>query len=305
MDHQRFDRMARLIGTTGSRRALLGALLGAAALAPGGAAPAAKRRRRGRGGRLRGQQAAPGCYAGSPCVPGSGANLVGCDFSHSDLVTGEDLSGANLSGASLRGADATGANLRKANLGRACLVDADLSGAALDGTTNLKGAVFCRTRLPNGKVNNTGCRKGTRCCRTCIDFGAPCGEGIPRSCCDGVACREGFCGGCQSDDQCGDDRICCDTVCCASGQVCRAGRCAEPSCEERCGGGDCTSCVNLVSGATVCSGPFTPPTCGCNSDAGCTGDAVCITGGDDIDGTSFAIVCPGARGACATLTPCV
>ncbi len=65
---------------------------------------------------------------------------VRCDLSGVDLV-GVKLTKANLTGADLTGADLAGANLGKANL----------TGA------NLIGAKFCKTTMPDGAVNYSGC----------------------------------------------------------------------------------------------------------------------------------------------------
>ena len=43
------------------------------------------------------------------------------------------------------------ANLTDADLRGANLTDANLSGAALD------GAIYCKTTMPNGSINNTNC----------------------------------------------------------------------------------------------------------------------------------------------------
>ena len=48
-----------------------------------------------------------------------------------------DLSGANLTGANLTGANLTGANLTE---------------------VNLDGVVLCNTTMPDGRVNNSGCK---------------------------------------------------------------------------------------------------------------------------------------------------
>jgi hypothetical protein len=70
-------------------------------------------------------------------------NLFGTDLSEADLT------GANLVRANLTGADLTGAKLIATDLTEANLVRAKLVG------TNL--AIFCRTRMPDGTVNNRHC----------------------------------------------------------------------------------------------------------------------------------------------------
>ena len=69
-----------------------------------------------------------------------------CDLSEANLSF-ENLRWANLSGADLRGANLREANLREANLWRA-----DLSWA------NLTDAIFCRTKMPRGNVENRDCK---------------------------------------------------------------------------------------------------------------------------------------------------
>ena len=72
--------------------------------------------------------------------------------------------GSNLSGANFTGAQMAEANFQGADLGGACLVGANLLGAAIDNSTNLKDAIFCRTLMPDGSLNDSGCDQGTPCC---------------------------------------------------------------------------------------------------------------------------------------------
>lgn len=73
-----------------------------------------------------------------------GANLRAADLRHADL-RGANISGANLRKADLSGADLSGANLYKA----------DLTDAKLRGESGL--ARLCKTIMPDGSLNNTGC----------------------------------------------------------------------------------------------------------------------------------------------------
>ena len=73
------------------------------------------------------------------------ARLAGADLSGADL-TGANLSGADLQRANLVGADLSGANLRRANL----------TGARTSGTT-FAGARFCKTMMPDLRVNDANC----------------------------------------------------------------------------------------------------------------------------------------------------
>ena len=73
-----------------------------------------------------------------------------------------DLSGVNLKGAYLYAANLTGANLTGAWLSGVNLTDANLTGADLTdaenfNTANTTGAKFCKTIMPDGTTNNSGC----------------------------------------------------------------------------------------------------------------------------------------------------
>lgn len=95
------------------------------------------------------------------------ANLSGATLVNSNLI-GANLNGANLSGAKLSTATLASANLKKANLSNtvltgANLIAADLTEANLSGATidlndiQVKKALFCRTVLPDGTLNNSNC----------------------------------------------------------------------------------------------------------------------------------------------------
>ena len=84
-----------------------------------------------------------------------------CDLSEANLsfenlrwanLRWANLFEANLFEANLSGADLRGANLREANLREANLWRADLSWA------NLTDAIFCRTKMPRGNVENRDCK---------------------------------------------------------------------------------------------------------------------------------------------------
>jgi hypothetical protein len=197
IDRGRFDALARLVSAKQSRRGALAALLGAAFVGHDRAAVAKPRGR----GRVKGQAkaksttAAAPCYpAGTGCVPGKGKNNSGCDFSHSSVFVNRDARGSNLSNANFSGADVWGADFRGANLSGACFVDATLFRAKLGASVNLGGAVFCRTLMPDGSVDNSGCDLATACCPTsppppsgsCQGLFHLCG--FPGPCCDGLTC---------------------------------------------------------------------------------------------------------------------
>jgi hypothetical protein len=107
------------------------------------------------------------CFPGTNCnFPGAGVVATGCDFSGSTTFRDLDARGAILSGANFTNADLSGADVRGALLDGACLVGADLHDARLDTSTLLDGAIFCRTVMPDGAINDTGCTHGTSCCPT-------------------------------------------------------------------------------------------------------------------------------------------
>lgn len=106
----------------------------------------------------------------------SSATLVGADLSRASIkysvLTGTDLrgaqlaetklTGANLEGANLSGAVLTGAELRGARLSQAQLSGANLERANLEfaeglETAQLIGAKLCKTRMPDGLFDNSGC----------------------------------------------------------------------------------------------------------------------------------------------------
>ena len=73
-----------------------------------------------------------------------------------------NLSGVFLEGVALGEVDLSGANLIGAILLRANLRGADLEGANLGGfnleEANLEGAKFCKTNMPDGTINDSGCK---------------------------------------------------------------------------------------------------------------------------------------------------
>lgn len=83
------------------------------------------------------------------------ANLTDADLPHADLHRAylyfADLSGADLIYAKLNGADLSYAKLDGTNLDMVDLTGADLTGV------DLREVRFCRTTMPDGSVNNSGC----------------------------------------------------------------------------------------------------------------------------------------------------
>jgi hypothetical protein len=201
VDHDSFDRVARLLGAAGTRRGALGALLSAAVL--GTADVAAAKRQRKRGKNRVATQALSGC-----ANPGPGQDLSRCSFLGQDL-RGINLRGANLSRADFTGADLCGADLRAANLQRTDFMGANLTRVDLRGTSlstaNLAGAIFCQTRRPNGTRDSSTCPPDGEVC--CDDAECPAG----------ATCHRGSClaGGCVTVTQ-----ICSPDATCCSGAVC-------------------------------------------------------------------------------------
>ena len=79
------------------------------------------------------------------------ASLSPSRFAPFSDLTKVNLTGANLTEARLDGANLTGASLKEANL-----TDAVLMGVNLDGA-DTTGGRFCRTIMPDGSENNSGC----------------------------------------------------------------------------------------------------------------------------------------------------
>ena len=258
MDQRAFDRLARVLGATGSRRAALATLLGSALGGSLTAAAAKKHAHRGKGRERRIDKGR--VHAQANCAnPGPGQNLDGCFFFRQNLA-GVDLHGsslrgtnfaeANLAGADLHGSNARGAIffkanlcgaklhssvLRNANFSGANLTDTDLHSSSCAGA-DFYGAVICRTIRCNGTIDNPNC---TSCC----------------GCDSDECCVEGTCQAGSTWSQCGGDGATCDA--CAVGEVCAA---ASHSCQA------CTeSAAKSVCEAGGPSGP-----------AGCAGNCICV-----------------------------
>ena len=255
MDQARFDELIKRVGATqltrghalrGLAGGTLAAVLGAMLSADGATAKRKQRKHRGRNDRqdpkrIHAQQEEP-CWRAGACLPKKGSNVSRCNLHESTAFNGLDCTGCNVSRANLRGADARRANFTRANLSGSCLVDADFTGATFAKNTNLANAVFCRTTMPSGSVNNSGCGKGTRCCptcpaATCQTLGKQCGS-WPDPCSGTVDCGN-----------------------CAGGAVCTAqGTCEAPP-PPPCGG----------SGEACCAGSI------CDAPAVCNQQGMCET----------------------------
>lgn len=312
MDPTRFDRLSRALAAHGPRRgllALLAALPVAGALLSGGRLPLVvtargahpqlkkdkgkgndqhkgkgkEKAKKGKGnGNGKDQQRttaqAEVCWRAGACSPKKGSNVSQCNLAGYTAPASLDCTRCNISRANLRAANLSGANLTAANLSGACLVDANLTDAIIANNTNLYGAIFCRTIVPDGSVNNSGCSSGTPCCPTC-DAGQPCASG----CCNTAA---GACGACPSGSTCGGGNPGAPGICGCTSSTCPTGaNCG--TIPNVCGGtvscGSCPfpgqPCTNNVCGTCVPS--CTGKACGAANDCGgiCTAcSPTCLTG---------------------------
>ena len=243
MENERFDRMTRLLGAGATRRGALAALLGVGVLGTG--AEAAKKRARRRRRRKHGQDS----FAGPPtcAIRGPGQDLSHCDFTGQDLrgknLSGSQLSGAQFTSANLCGADLSGTDLASTDFTSAVLTRADLRGTNLPKAI-VADAVFCRTRLPDGRLDNSGCPPGT-------------GD----VCCDDADCAGG--------------RVCSAQRCvCPDGTV----ELANGSCAILCGQcPDGCACQVFSSGPNLCT-VFPPETTDqqCSTTADCDPGYICF-----------------------------
>jgi len=264
LDGPRFDALTRRLGT---RRTALGGLL-AVLLVPLEAAARGKGTQRGKQkgkhrdkgkgkdksrSQNRTHAQAEQCWRAGACIPKKGSNVSQCNLANYSPATTLDCTGCNISRANLRGATLSGANLTKANLSGACLVDADFTDATLANNTNLYNAIFCRTTMPDGSVNNSGCTSGTPCCPTC-DTAHLCASG----CCNMAA---GTCGACPGGSTCGGGNPGIPGICGCTPATCQSLGKQCGSWPDGCGQtltcGPCTSGQVCLEQGTCC----TPETC--------------------------------------------
>ncbi len=144
MDRDRFDALTRLLGSAGSRRTALGAVIGTAL---GGSAFVAEARK-GRKKKGKKKKNPRTCFGTGSCAfPSDGldfenCNLAftaiescdGCNFRRADLG-GADLEDGSFQGVSFRNANLRGANLEDADVSGASFRDACLSGANFSAPT--------------------------------------------------------------------------------------------------------------------------------------------------------------------------
>jgi len=99
-------------------------------------------------------------YRAQGFQPAVHADLKGANLHNADL-TGADLEKARLDEANLSGANLTDTNLTEVTMYKADLRGANLTGANMTFAdledALLEGAIFCRTTMPDGTVNNEGC----------------------------------------------------------------------------------------------------------------------------------------------------
>jgi hypothetical protein len=205
VEKTRFDTIARLFATRGSRRLALSLLAGGALLQRDLAASLAKKDRQQRRRRQRRRRRKDNadtnpasCYPGASCLIGPGSDLEGCDFTGSTAFRQRDLRGSKLTNTNLTRVDALGADFQGADLGGACTVGANLFEAKLDGA-DLRDAIICNTLMPDGSINTSGCAQATACCPvcsggncapqgTCTPLGNICVPIFGKDCCDPSEC---------------------------------------------------------------------------------------------------------------------
>ena len=266
MERNRFDTLTRLLVTPlGSRRALLGALLGASLMGRASdllAKPGKQRKRRKKRGHEGTQTSAPepqSCCGTKRCdPPQAGSTRAGCDFG------GRSFARQNLNGSVFRGIDGRlsnffasdnrgsvftdaclfaatfrGAKLSGTVWDGACLLAADFTGADFGGdATALERATLCFTVMPDGSRNDRDCNNLPPCCQDGLGRAWPCNTAAdcPDEKCQTAVCDfpcDGCLGVCLYDVFDGPspnglcDTVCCDGECCPSdAYVCDA----EPQC---------------------------------------------------------------------------
>ena len=325
MDTETFDRLTRLLGAARTRRSALGAVLGAALLGESLTSLHAKGKEKHRGHARRGSgkqkgngkprkvQAQAKCFPGKSCILGPGRNASGCDFANSTGFRNANLTGSQLSKTNLRGVDARGANFTGAQLSGACLVDANLRGAIINGTTQMSGAILCRTIMPDGATNNSGCTKATACCQTCLSLGQT-GCKLGGGCCSGLTCTatsdgRGVCRCAAGLKQCADGTCkpcCANSDCINPTPICTNGQCVACDSDQQCGSG--SLCCQFGCRRGVCCGDedcaptgdfctrqgSVPATCQCGAEPPCTGGQVCCPA--DGGSSECRVTCGGTSG---------
>jgi hypothetical protein len=277
MDRDRFDALARLLATSGSRRVTLGALLGV--LVRPTAAEAARKRRGGkdhdndrdrdrsrdrnrardqalqtegrgkkrrhkkkkrRGGNNTGGQPLPTdcCGTRSCAAPEPGSTRSQCDFA-GRFFAAHDLNGSIFRGIDGREADFTAADLHGSIFAEACLQGASFRSARLDGSTWGDACLFGADFTGADLGGDAPLFNEARFCDTTM----PDGSINDRDCGRETACCRAGLGGdaCQSSANCSDGLICCSGHCCPGDFCCGPACCDEG---ETCCGGFCCDCCD-------------------------------------------------------------
>jgi hypothetical protein len=259
MDRDAFDGLAKVLAASPSRRAALGALLGAGLAATVSAAEAKKDRRQRKGGK-QGKKVQVTAQAADCLSPGQGTNISGCNYAGDDF-SGGDLSSSRMVGTNFRGAALAATDLSSSNAKNAIFREANLTCADLRSST-LSGADFRAADLTQANLKSSGgCNTATFNAATTF-------------------CATTMCNGSVRNDDCpgGFDpaKACCVDADCPSGGICLDKQCARVcpvqghnipcNCRDAVGGPG-TFCVNLES---LC---FTPA---CSSDAQCGSGTHCV-----------------------------
>ena len=303
MDRERFDALARLLATTGSRRAALGVLLGAGLFGqspdllakPGkgkGKDRGQDRKRRGKRGRNdRGDEQDPGSAVESGCgtkqcdPPEPGSTRSGCDFNgfRGASFAGQDLHGSVFRRIDGRGTSFAGTDARGTVFAEACLRSASFRGARLGGST-WGGACLVDADFTGADLGgDAGALSGALLCRTVMPNGTvnnrDCGRDteICRSSIGGVGP-----GPCTGPSDCQD--LPCRTKACTDGNCVYEPVSDGPSpnglCDTRCCGRHdettneahcCPASHTVCTEAGRCCRPLAPGDCG----LGLTCAAVC------------------------------
>jgi hypothetical protein len=253
MERDRFDALTRLLGRAGSRRAALGAVLGATV----GGSALVTQAKKGKNKKKKNKKKAPQtCFGTESCAfPSDGQDFENCDLSFTSIASCDgcnfrraDLGGVDLEEGSFQGVSFRNANLSSADLSftdvsgasfrDACLSGANFFGANTDGA-HFGGAIFCGTILTDGSVDDSGCDDTDNCCpavASCVkDVDCPA---------DAPTCCNGRCVDTDTDPlNCGGCLAACFT-------------------NETCIGGECVSDCGQ----------------GCIKDSECPGDQTCCDG---------------------------
>ncbi len=287
MDRDRFDALTRLLATTGSRRAALGALLGAGLLARTPvvlAKPGKNRKRRkkrghkARGGQEPGPAPEPCCGTKHCAPPEPGSTRSQCNYAGRSFAGQEhdgstfrridgrfanfdvtDNRGSIFAEACLNGATFRGAKLGGSTWGDACLLAADFTGADLGGdSATFDDALFCGTIMPDGTRNDRDCAIETGCCFGARGGAQTCGTAAD---CPDAACQAKFCDSpcpsciaiCSYDDGFSgpSPNGLCATVCC-TGECCPSDAYVCDGSDECCLPGSPTDCDQSGACAAAC-----------------------------------------------------